>query len=116
MIRPEVTIGEMPSSIRVPGGRRFGEDSSGTEDRGSTFGSEPTSVGSQNDPHPVERICRVRGHDAKERDLDDKQSAQRQVNAHLGSFYAFQRAFYPILMLYFRYSPLNLINFTLFFI
>lgn len=88
MIRPEVTIGEIPSSIRVPGGRQSGEDSSRTKTVSAPFGSEPTSVWSQNDSHPVERICRVWGHDAKERDLEGNQSAHTVVNTYPARFYA----------------------------
>ena len=66
MIRPEVTIGVMPSSIRVP--LKGGRNTLITQEKSlQLLGVMP--VGSHDDPEPVEGVCAVRGHDAEERDL-----------------------------------------------
>lgn len=62
---------------------------------------QPTSVGGQNDSHPVEWICRVWGHDAKKGNLEDRwQTFRREF-----LFYSIKMLEKRVCEQYSRYLP-----------
>lgn len=79
IIKPEVTMGEIPSSIRVP---KCGEKHSHGQERKTMI---LTSVGSKNDTHPVQGIGILRCHDSEQRNLMTSSVVMRVWAPHLAA-------------------------------